>query len=64
MESLSKIIAYENGDILDVNSVKDLLFKYWELSIAELRAFDRLCKREDLKQRYANELKEQDNHKQ
>jgi len=35
----AKVIVYENGDILNIDSVKELLFKYWELSKAEKRSF-------------------------
>lgn len=58
-DNLSKVIAYENGDLLNVTKVRLLLLAYWDLNAAETRAFDRLNKREDLKQKYFEEKEQQ-----
>lgn len=51
-DELSRIIAYGNGDILDIDKCKEALGSYWNLNEAETRSFDRLCKRADLKELY------------
>lgn len=55
-DDLSEIIAYENGDILDVDKCKKALMAYWELNKAETRAFDRLFQRADLKAKHLKSL--------
>lgn len=55
-DDLSKIIAYDNGDILDVEKCKKALMAYWELNKAETRAFDRLFQRTDLKEKYLKSI--------
>jgi len=48
----SKIIAYADGNLLDIEKVKAALMLYWDLGIAEKRSFDKLCDRVDLKEKY------------
>jgi hypothetical protein len=54
--NLSKIIVYDNGDMMDTAKVRELLFAYWRLAPAERRAFNRLHNRVDLE----NEFKKAD----
>jgi hypothetical protein len=48
----SKTFVLPNGDLKDVVKVREALFQYWGLTLAEKEAFDRLKDRNDLKERY------------
>ena len=52
MNKESKIVVYSNGDLLNKERCRKVLFSYWELSKAERRAFERLMHRTDLKEMY------------
>lgn len=56
-QEISKTVVFPNGDVLSVVTVRKLLFQYWQLSEAEKRAFDRLCNRPDLKEKFDNTYK-------
>lgn len=56
-ENESKTIVYENGDILNMDKCREVLMAYWTLNEAETRAFDRLQKRQDLKDKFLNTFK-------
>ncbi len=53
----SKTIVYPNGDVLNSDKVADALYKYWQFTKAEKRAFDRMKDRADLKEKYLDEVK-------
>lgn len=48
----SKVVAYPNGDLLNIDTCREALGAYWCLSEAERRAFERLRMRSDLREDY------------
>lgn len=48
----SKTFVHPNGGLLNTQEVRELLFRYWDLSETEKKSFDRTKDREDLKQQY------------
>lgn len=56
-ENKSKIVVYENGDLLNTDKCREVLMAYWTLNEAETRAFDRLQKRTDLKDKFLSTFK-------
>ena len=49
---LSKMIVYENGDLLDIVKVRQTLYAYWKLNKAEKRAFDRMICKPDNQEKF------------
>lgn len=49
---LSKTVVLKNGEVLDINKVQEVIFLYWQLNATEQRSFDRLCKRNDLIEKF------------
>jgi hypothetical protein len=52
MENNSKTIVYPNGDILNLTTVKKMICKYWRMTAAEKRAFDRVKNNAELEKRF------------
>lgn len=55
-EDVSKVIVYENGDIMDLIKVRQLLLSYWKLNEIERRAFQKMFDNADTEQKYAHLL--------
>lgn len=44
-EENSKTVVYSDGSIMQIPVVRDALFEYWRMSIAEKRAFRRMLEK-------------------
>jgi hypothetical protein len=41
-DEISKTIVYENGDVLNVDVVREALTQYWKMTVAEKKALFRM----------------------
>jgi len=57
-EETSKVVVYENGDILDIKKCREALLAYWKLNKAEKRAFERLFKEHGIEEKYSHLLQD------